>query len=129
MVTPRGRLRFFRNADAGRHAIVEAGLCGPGQSLIHDISCTIQLHVNSCCGIISSGSKEKLYLYAMTGALILLDNLHPKGVFHKKSPVMIKNCMQILSTNTSLLITMRFSCQHLFDPGTLPAIRTLFESE
>jgi len=94
-----------------------------------DLTTALVVLVNSCCGIISSGSKEKLYLYAMTGALILLDNLHPKGVFHKKSPVMIKNCMQLLSTNTSLLITMRFSCQHLFDPGTLPAIRTLFESE
>lgn len=46
-------LRFFRDADAGRHAIVEAGLCEVGQSLVHDISCTIiQLHVNSCCGIL-----------------------------------------------------------------------------
>jgi len=86
--------------------------------------------VNSCYGIIiSSGSKEKLYLYAMTGAIILLDNLHPNGVFNKKSPILIKNCMQVLSTNTSLLISMRFSCQHLFDPGTLSVIRNLFESE
>jgi len=51
MVTPLARLWFFGNADAGRRAIVEAGLCELGQSLIHDISCTIQLHVNSCCGI------------------------------------------------------------------------------
>lgn len=74
---------------------------------------------------------QLLLLCAMTGAIILTDHLlHPQGAFHKKSPIMIKNCIQCLKNGVQqptdfLLNSIRFTTIHLNEPQSMPIIQRL----
>eukprot|EP01130_Rhizamoeba_saxonica_P005727 TRINITY_DN2275_c0_g2_i1.p1 TRINITY_DN2275_c0_g2~~TRINITY_DN2275_c0_g2_i1.p1 ORF type:complete len:298 (-),score=78.25 TRINITY_DN2275_c0_g2_i1:84-977(-) len=84
---------------------------------------------NACYGKLASDPSEHtmLYLCGMTGAIILIDHLDIEGVFHKRSPVMIKECIQLLTTfeeeNTDFLVnSLRFTTMHLLEESTISAV-------
>jgi len=69
-------------------------------------------------------------LRAMTGAIILFDHLHSQGAFVKKSPILIKPCINVLKSYTAsptdgLLNALRFTTIHLNDPETPNPIKQL----
>jgi len=75
-----------------------------------------------------------LCLRAMTGAIILYDHLHPQGAFHKKSPINMRGCIQVLknyppsggsSPAAGLLNALRFTTKHLNDVDTPGSIKQL----
>jgi len=79
-------------------------------------------------GEIEGSKAVMLALCAMTGCIILVDHLHEQGVFHKKSPIRIRSCIQKLKTlpSTDFLInSLRFTTLHLHDDTTIPAITKL----
>jgi hypothetical protein len=75
-------------------------------------------------------STNMFCLRAMTGAIILFDHLHAQGAFHKKSPIHIKSCINVLksysaSPTDGLLNALRFTTIHLSDPETPNSIKQL----
>jgi len=72
-----------------------------------------------------------LLLCTMTGCIILIDHLDaPNGVFHSKSPVLIKPAVETLVTYSNeyiakafLLNSMRFTTVHLNDEQTLSSVK------
>lgn len=91
----------------------------PGLAEIANVACSMAQNPDE---------DQKLLLCLMTGCIILIDHL--AGVFHKKSPVRIRQCV-ILLRNTagtdSLMNSLRFSTLHLNDDTTPPNIAKLFE--
>ncbi len=90
----------------------------------------------------ASDSTNLFCLRAMTGAIILYDHLHPVGAFHKKSPIAMRNCIQVLKSFTAtagpsskspppsagLLNALRFTTKHLNDVDTPSSIKQLLSS-
>jgi len=77
-----------------------------------------------------SDGTNMMCLRAMTGAIILFDHLHAQGAFVRKSPIMIKGCINVLKSYTSsptdgLLNALRFTTIHLNDQETPNAIKQL----
>jgi len=74
---------------------------------------------------------DVLLLCCMTGCIILVDHLRqPEGAFDKKSPIMIRLCIQHLRTGAQvstdyLMNSLRFTTLHLNDDTTMPAIKKL----
>jgi len=73
-----------------------------------------------------------LLLCAMTGSVILIDHLHPNGVFHNKSPVQIKHSVETLFTFSNdyiskpfLINSLRFTTLHLNDEETISSVKRL----
>jgi hypothetical protein len=96
----------------------------------------LSLIANVCQGMLESKSIElstqtKMQLLcAMTGTIILVDHLSESGVFHKKSPIRIKACIQYLKNFTDaspdfLLNSLRFTTAHLNDDTTMAEIKKL----
>jgi len=78
----------------------------------------------------SSDNTNMFCLRAMTGAVILYDQLDPQGAFCKKSPINIRGVINVLKTYTTsptdgLLNALRFTTLHLNDPQTPNAIKQL----
>lgn len=68
-----------------------------------------------------SDTTNMMCLRAMTGSIILFDHLHAQGAFVRRSPIMIKGCINVLKTYTAsptdgLLNALRFTTIHLNDP-------------
>eukprot|EP01098_Paradermamoeba_levis_P003563 TRINITY_DN1606_c0_g2_i1.p1 TRINITY_DN1606_c0_g2~~TRINITY_DN1606_c0_g2_i1.p1 ORF type:complete len:304 (+),score=57.68 TRINITY_DN1606_c0_g2_i1:87-998(+) len=90
---------------------------------------------NSCYTMVkqqkfTSTQTNMLALRTVTGAIILFDHINPKGVFHKKTPIHVKNAINIIKafkdeSTESLVSAIKFNTVHLGDPDTQPAIKTL----
>jgi len=67
----------------------------------------------------------------MTGTILLYDHVNPRGAFHKKSPIMIRNAVVALKSYTgkektdSLINALRFNTIHLNDEDTPSPIKAL----
>jgi len=75
-------------------------------------------------------SKTMLLLCCMTGCIILVDHLREEGAFDKKSPIRIRQAIQLLKIGTShntdfLINSLRFTTLHLNEEGTMPQITKL----
>jgi hypothetical protein len=74
-------------------------------------------------------SKTMLLLCCMTGCIILVDHLRDEGAFDKKSPISIRQAINLLKNTTHttdfLVNSLRFTTLHLNDEQTMPAITKL----
>jgi hypothetical protein len=71
-------------------------------------------------------------LRAMTGCIILVDNVNEQGAFYKKSPINVKACIQALkgyteSPTDGLLNAIRYS-KHINDPETPNNVKALLQN-
>jgi len=72
-----------------------------------------------------------LYLCTITGCIILVDHLDPRGVFHSKSSIFIKFAVETIMnyrdfSNTDFLLnSLRFTTLHLNDETTISAVKRL----
>lgn len=69
----------------------------------------------------AAGEDNKLLLCLMTGCIIAIDHVSPAGAFHNKSPIRLKQCLQVLQNSPStdsLCNSLRFSTLHLNDDNT-----------
>lgn len=61
---------------------------------------------NICAAMVNKRrfSNEQTYLFclrAMTGAIVLYDHISPLGAFHRRSPIKIKKCIQLIASYPS----------------------------
>jgi len=82
----------------------------------------------------ASDATNMFCLRAMTGAIILFDQVDSLGAFHKKTPINIKGAVNTLkvyinspnaSSTDGLLNALRFTTVHLNDPTTPNATKAL----
>jgi hypothetical protein len=72
-----------------------------------------------------------LFLCTITGCVILVDHLDQRGVFHSKSPVLIKLAVETIFEfreieNTDFLLnSLRFTTLHLNDETTISAVKRI----
>ena len=71
---------------------------------------------------------QQLCLRAMTAALVILDHIVDGGIFTKKSPVDVVNCIKLLQAwkahNTDALMNaLRFMTVHAREPNVLGFIK------
>lgn len=64
---------------------------------------------------------------AMTGAIILFDHVHHLGAFHKRSPIMLKQAVQLLKkefpNEVTLLAAIRYNSKHFKEaPDSVKAL-------
>uniref|UniRef100_A0A6B2LBS7 CYRIA/CYRIB Rac1 binding domain-containing protein n=1 Tax=Arcella intermedia TaxID=1963864 RepID=A0A6B2LBS7_9EUKA len=89
----------------------------------------LSLIANLCLKSLENGQGGMLALCSMTGCIILVDHLNENGVFHKKSSVRIRNCIEKLREQNPpvdfLLNALRFTTLHLNDEDTMPVITRL----
>eukprot|EP00002_Diphylleia_rotans_P000653 TRINITY_DN1032_c0_g1_i1.p1 TRINITY_DN1032_c0_g1~~TRINITY_DN1032_c0_g1_i1.p1 ORF type:complete len:314 (-),score=72.77 TRINITY_DN1032_c0_g1_i1:614-1555(-) len=68
-------------------------------------------------------------LRAMTGCLVLYDHVNPLGAFHKKSPIHVKRCIELLKKQPvpqdGLLNAIRYTTLHLNDKDTPSSVTAL----
>jgi len=68
---------------------------------------------------------------AMTGSIILYDHINPKGAFHKKSPIQIRQAVQVLKGHEgkdktdTLINALRFNTVHLNDEDTPGQVKVI----
>ena len=73
-------------------------------------------------------------LRTMVASIILFDQLDNTGAFHKKSPINVKACIQVLSDwpdddeRVSLANMLKFTSRHLRDDSTLPGIVEMLDA-
>ena len=85
----------------------------------------LALMTNSCCSMLQSRSftRQDINLFvarAMTGSLVCYDHVDPAGVFSKKSPIRLKQVVQLLKKdfpqdNNTLINAIRYSTKHFKD--------------
>lgn len=90
---------------------------------------------NVCQDMVANKKFEKiesvlLSVRAMVGSIILYDHVSEQGAFIKKSPIKMKDCIQVLKDCTDanmdgLLNALRFTTIHLNDPETPGSIKQL----
>eukprot|EP01099_Mayorella_cantabrigiensis_P000629 TRINITY_DN1272_c0_g2_i1.p1 TRINITY_DN1272_c0_g2~~TRINITY_DN1272_c0_g2_i1.p1 ORF type:complete len:311 (-),score=75.57 TRINITY_DN1272_c0_g2_i1:212-1144(-) len=95
---------------------------------LENLSKFLSKMANSCFLSVEKQKFQKaetnmLCLRTVTGCIILYDHVHPKGAFHKKSPIMIRNAVTVIKNfkdeNTDTLINaIRFNTVHLNDDDT-----------
>jgi hypothetical protein len=103
------------------------------------LTLTFATIANVCQDMVSKRrfTKEATNLFclrAMTGALVLFDHVDLIGAFHKKTPINLKGCVELLKQHSqqnkqdseALLNAIRFTTLHLNDPDTPLAIRQMF---
>jgi len=72
-----------------------------------------------------------LFLCTITGCIILVDHLDQRGVFHSKSPILIKLAVETILEfrdieNTDFLLnSLRFTTLHLNDETTISAVKRI----
>jgi len=72
-----------------------------------------------------------LFLCTITGCIILVDHLDPRGVFHSKSTIMIRRAVETITNyrdidNTDFLLnSLRFTTLHLNDETTITTVKKL----
>eukprot|EP00343_Euplotes_focardii_P007205 CAMPEP_0205822042 /NCGR_PEP_ID=MMETSP0206-20130828/10824_1 /ASSEMBLY_ACC=CAM_ASM_000279 /TAXON_ID=36767 /ORGANISM="Euplotes focardii, Strain TN1" /LENGTH=268 /DNA_ID=CAMNT_0053117983 /DNA_START=129 /DNA_END=935 /DNA_ORIENTATION=- len=86
---------------------------------------TLAILANSCARMVrlkKCKPETNLFaVHAMTGAVVIYDNVHMFGAFHKKSPINIKGCVSLLKREFSkeeanpLLNAIRYSTKHFKD--------------
>jgi len=102
-----------------------------GPKLIAGLSQVANLCLQNITHNSGDSSNTILLLCCMTGCIILVDHLrNPEGAFDKKSPVQIRECINLLKSGTTqstdfLLNSLRFTTLHLNDDTTMPAIKKL----
>lgn len=100
------------------------------------VSTTLSLMANSCLNMIKTRkfTREETNLLcarAMTGSIVIFDHVDPMGVFYKKSPIQLKQCILILkkefNTEAALLNAIHYSTkqQHFRDADQ--SIQALFD--
>jgi len=94
----------------------------------------LSVFANSCYGMLKNNTYEKsetnlFVARAMTGACVLFDHVDVLGVFHKKSPIKIKDVIVYLKKEfpkeQPLLNSIQFSSKNFKDAGE--SISELFE--
>lgn len=94
---------------------------------------------NSCKDMLKNGSfeNEKTNLFCcrtMTSSIIVYDQLHELGAWHKKSPINIKQCLTVLSDwknsddRLPLVNMLRYTSKHLQDDSTPGLYLQMLES-
>lgn len=102
-----------------------------GPKLIAGLSAVANLCLQNITHSPGDAANTILLLCCMTGCIILVDHLRdPEGAFDKKSPILIRECINLLKTGTQqstdfLLNSLRFTTLHLNDDTTMPAIKKL----
>jgi len=96
---------------------------------LQSVTATIAALANACSEMVKGGKIENsntnlFCLRAMTGCILLFDNLDKSGAFSKKSPIHIRNCIQVLKESKEdtepLLNAIRFTNKTLKDaPETI----------
>jgi len=88
------------------------------------VTVTLSIMANSCHKMIKSKKfpKRETNLFcarAMTGSIVLFDHVEQLGAFHKRSPIQLRACIQLLKREfpkeISLLNAIRFSTKHFKD--------------
>lgn len=108
---------------------------------INGLSTLANACVKTCSTLIAEAEEGEdnnlmmLYLCALGGCIILIDHLNGDlGVFRKKSPVAIKNAVELITDygkfeSTDFLInSLRFTTMHLNDEETMPIVKKLLTS-
>lgn len=77
-----------------------------------------------------SGENKMLLLCVMTGCIIFIDHLEEEGVFKRRSPVRIYQCIHTIrnydgESTDFLLNSIRFSTINLSSDSTLPSVKKL----
>lgn len=94
----------------------------------------LALIANVACKMIGSeplsSENKMLLLCVMTGCIIFIDHLEEDGVFKKKSPVKIYECIHTIKyyeeeSTDFLLNSIRFSTINLSSDNTLPSVKKL----
>jgi hypothetical protein len=111
------------------------------ERFINGLSTLANVCVKRCSEIIEAAAEGEendlmmLYLCALGGCIILIDHLNGDlGVFRKKSPVAIKNAVELITNygkfeSTDFLInSLRFTTMHLNDEETMPIVKKLLTS-
>lgn len=98
------------------------------------VATALSVMANSCMKMLKNKrfTKYETLLFcarAMTGAIILYDNAHPLGAFHKRTPIAIKACITILKKDfpkeKALMDALHYSTKHF---RTAPAhIQEMFK--
>jgi len=102
-----------------------------GPKLIQGLSQVANLCLQNITHNTGDQAQTILLLCCMTGCIILVDHLrNPEGAFDKKSPILIRECINLLKSGTTqstdfLLNSLRFTTLHLNDDTTMPAIKKL----
>ncbi|KAJ5075563.1 hypothetical protein M0811_07133 [Anaeramoeba ignava] len=85
--------------------------------------------------VVSRFDNQKINLFClrgMVGCIILYDHIEKNGAFAKKSPIMIKACLNSLLNfqpkQEALINALKYSTKHLKDPETPSAIKQLLEN-
>lgn len=91
---------------------------------------------NICCSMVfhqkfANPATNVFCLRAMSGAIVLFDNVDQFGAFRKKSPIHIKKCCNVLCSSPldvqSAKNAVRYSTKHFSDDETSDSIKALFE--
>lgn len=95
---------------------------------LENLSKFLSIMANSCYMMVEKQKFQKvdtnmLCLRTTVGCIILYDHVHPKGAFHKKSPILIRNAVTTIKNFKgdnvdSLLNAVRFNTVHLNDDDT-----------
>lgn len=99
------------------NALAKAG--GAAASQNDHVEMGLAVLANSCCGMIRNKSfttpaTNLFCARAMTGAIVLYDHIAEMGVFHKKSPVQLRACINVLKNEfpregVGLMSSIRYS--------------------
>jgi hypothetical protein len=127
---------FFAYPTPMMKVLIDTALKADEQVKREELVAGLSLLANVCHSMLDSKTSElsvqtKMQLLcAMTGTIILVDHLSESGVFHKKSTIRIKACIQYLKNFTDaspdfLLNSLRFTTAHLNDDTTMAEIKKL----
>jgi len=98
------------------------------------VTTALSVMANSCMKMVKSKkfSKPETNLFcarAMTGSIVLFDHVDPISAFHKRSPILIKQCILLLKKEfpkeTSLMNAIRFSTKNFRNAPS--SIQDLFD--
>lgn len=98
--------------------------------LVSGLSMLANISLNQFGDAATTAGAKQLLMCTMSGSIILVDHLAPLGVFHKKSPVRIKQAIGCLKNSgepgtDALLNSLRFTTRHLADDSTMPDVKKL----
>jgi len=129
---------FFAYPTPMMNALIKttAGLTSSNAITADGLSKFLSRLANSCLAIVSAKSDSPpadlfLQFRTITGAIILYDHSNPRGAFHKKGPIQIKQVVTTLKgyqgeeKTDSLVNALRFNTVHLNEDETPGNIKQL----
>jgi len=103
---------------------------------VQAVASTLATMANACMRMVEMDTFETepailFCLRAMTGSVVLFDHIDDRGAFHKRSPILIRDCIELLAdypVADSLLNAIKYTTVHLNHYDTPLGVKQLLEN-